>query len=78
MARKRLRFRYHPSKLGRLAAYLVVLVGFVAWMISGGWRNPSEVANAKAIPFWTMVLAGGGYALFAFIEKFGFEDDSDD
>lgn len=78
MARnKRLRFRYRPSKLGRMMAYSVVLVGFVAWLLSGAWRNPVEVGNSGVIPFWTLVAACGAYALFAFVEKFGFEDDDD-
>lgn len=71
----RLRFRYRPSKLGRTLAYLLVLAGFVLWMISGAWRNPAEVGNARAIPFWTLTAAGGAYFLGAFLEKFGFEDD---
>lgn len=74
----RLRFRYRPSKLGRGLAYLLVLAGFVVWMISGAWRNPAEVGNARAIPFWTLTLAGGAYFLGAFVEKFGFEDDTPD
>jgi hypothetical protein len=74
----RLRFRYRPSRLGRTLAYLIVLAGFVTWIISGAWRNPAEVGNARAIPLWTLTLAGGAYFLGAFVEKFAFEDDSDD
>lgn len=78
MARKRLRFRYRPSKPGRAAAYTVVIVGLVVWLLSGAWRSPAEAGSTAAIPFWTLVLAACGYAAFAFLEKFGFEDDSDD
>lgn len=74
---RRLRFRYRPSKLGRLVAYLVVLAGFVVWMVTGGWQNPA-VGNAKAVPVWTLLAAGGAYALGAFLEKFGFEEDPSD
>jgi uncharacterized RDD family membrane protein YckC len=71
---RRLRFRYRPSKLGRALAYLIVLVGLAVWLVSGAWHNPAEVGNSRAIPFWTLTLAGGAYFLGAFVEKFGFED----
>lgn len=72
---RRLRFRYRPSKLGRFVAYLVVLAGFVLWMITGPWQDPTGVANARAVPTWTLMLAGGAYLLGAFLEKFAFEED---
>lgn len=64
----RLRFRYRPSKPGRAVAYTIVLVGFLIWVAGG--------ADGPTVPSWTLILAAGAYFLVAFLDKFGFEDDT--
>jgi hypothetical protein len=64
----RLRFRYRPSRAGRMAAYTIVLVGFVVWLITG--------VHDRTVPSWTLLAATAAYFVVAFAEKFTFEDDT--
>lgn len=52
----------------RGVAYAVVVVGFVIWMVSGGWRNPAEQSNGGRIPLATLALAVGGYFTMSWLQ----------
>lgn len=64
----RLRFRYRPSKPGRMAAYAIVLVGFAVWLLTD--------VHSRTVPSWTLLAATVAYFVVAFLEKFTFEDDA--
>jgi hypothetical protein len=56
------------SRWPRGVAYLVVLVGFVIWIISGGWQNPAQQSDGGRVPMITLAVAAGVYLVGTWLE----------
>lgn len=75
---RKIRVRISLSKRGRAVAYTIVLVGLAVWLISGAWRNPSDMpgGHGSRIPLITLAVAVAAYLGVSAFEKL-FSDDGE-